>query len=57
MWPNPEFPADLVTFTEEILMESFSFCAVSITISIEVSRENLLFKTSWNLKIPISEKL
>ena len=19
MWPNPEFPADLVTFTEEIL--------------------------------------
>ena len=21
MWPNPQFPADLVTYTEEILME------------------------------------
>ena len=39
MWPNPLFPADLVTFTEEILneklhllkkslMENFIFCAV-----------------------------
>ena len=25
---NPLFPADLVTFTEEILMENFIFCAV-----------------------------
>ena len=28
MWPNPQFPADLVTFTEEILMENSIFCAV-----------------------------
>ena len=25
MWPDPQFPADLVTFTEEILMENFIF--------------------------------
>ena len=28
MWPNSEFPSDLVTFTEEILMVSINFCAV-----------------------------
>ena len=28
MWPNPQFFADVVTFTEEILIENFSFCAV-----------------------------
>ena len=25
MWPNPQFPADLVTFTEEILNEKLHF--------------------------------
>ena len=25
MWPNPQFPADLVTFTEEIFIENFIF--------------------------------
>ena len=25
MWPNPQFPADLVTFTEEILNGKFYF--------------------------------
>ena len=25
MWPNPQFPADLVTFTEEILKGKFQF--------------------------------
>ena len=25
MWPNPQFPADLVTFTEEILKGKFHF--------------------------------
>ena len=25
MWPNPQFPADLVTFTEEILNKNFIF--------------------------------
>ena len=27
MWPNPQETADLVTFTEEILMENLIFCA------------------------------
>ena len=32
MWPNPQFPVDLVTFTEEIFnMENFIFSAVSTT--------------------------
>ena len=25
MWPNPQFPADLVTFTDEILSGKTSF--------------------------------
>ena len=29
MWPNPQFPADLVTFTEEILNVKLNFlCSV-----------------------------
>ena len=28
MWPNPQFPVDLVTFTEEILNGKLHFCAV-----------------------------
>ena len=30
MWPNPQETADLVTFTEEILMENFYFLCSSI---------------------------
>ena len=30
MWPNPQFSADLVTFTEEILNEKFHFLCSSI---------------------------
>ena len=30
MWLNPQFSADLVTFTENPLMENFIFCAVFI---------------------------
>ena len=30
MWPNPQFPADLVTFTKESLMENFIFCALRL---------------------------
>ena len=29
MWPNPQFPANLFTFTEEILKGKLHFCAVS----------------------------
>ena len=34
MWPNPQFPADLVTFSREIWMENFIFvqCILHITI-------------------------
>ena len=28
MWSNPQFPADLVTFTEDILNRKFHFCPV-----------------------------
>ena len=28
MWPNLQFSADLVAFSEEILTENFIFCAV-----------------------------
>ena len=28
MWPNPQETADLVKFTEEILMKNFIFCAM-----------------------------
>ena len=32
MWPNPQFPADLVTFTEEILNGKLHFlCSVEYT--------------------------
>ena len=27
MWPNPLFPANLVTFIEKILNKNFNFCA------------------------------
>ena len=37
MWPNPQFPADLVTFIEEILNGKLHFCAVNVN-------RNLFFK-------------
>ena len=34
MWPNPQFPADLVTFTEEIPNEKLQFlCSVSCKVT------------------------
>ena len=30
MWPNPQFPADLVTFTEEILNARHSHTLIDI---------------------------
>ena len=32
MWPNRQFPADLVTFTKEILNGNFIFCAVLLVL-------------------------
>ena len=31
MWPNPQLPVDLVTFTEEFLMKKIIFCVVIVT--------------------------
>ena len=36
MWPNPQFPADMVTFTEEILNGKLHFLS---SISFEVWRD------------------
>ena len=33
MWPNPQFPADLITFTEEIMNGTLFFCVVHISVS------------------------
>ena len=41
MWPNPQFPGDLVTFTEEILNGKLNFLC-----SENISHEAL---ASWNL--------
>ena len=30
MWPNPQFHADFVTFTEKILNGKLHFCAVKV---------------------------
>ena len=46
MRPNPQFPADLVTFPEEILNGKLIFCAVIFTSWVQYSNEthNLLSK-------------
>ena len=46
MWPNPQFPADLVTFTEEFRNGNFIFCAVYL--------ESTVFSLSWQLQLPNS---
>ena len=43
MWPNPQFPADLVTFTEEILNGKFHFlCGESCKCNGETITDNQL---------------
>ena len=41
MWLNPQFPADLVTFTGEILNGNLIFCAVNGMRNIENLRINV----------------
>ena len=36
MWPNPQFPVDLVAFTEEIINENFIFFSVWRTFQIAI---------------------
>ena len=46
MYPNPQFPADLVTFTEEIINEKVHFLCSDININATRadSKESLLCK-------------
>ena len=48
MWPNTQFPVDLVTFTEEILNENFIFLAVKIICS-AFAKQNLVPNTAGSL--------
>ena len=45
MWPNPQFPADLVTFTKEILNGKLHFF-VQCLLSTEMKK--IIYKTKWN---------
>ena len=47
MWPNPQFPADLSTFTEEILNGKLNFlCSVNPN----VTRLKMHMKQVYNLR-------
>ena len=43
MWSNPQFPADLVTFTKEILNEKLFSCSEDSNNSINVSAKLMHF--------------
>ena len=45
MWPTMQCPVDLVTFTEEILVENFIFWAVRVTFS-EITMKLQLYVTA-----------
>ena len=49
MGPNPQHPADLVTYTEEILHGKLSFCAVSV-----IQFQSDIFKFSLIMECYIS---
>ena len=46
MWPNPQFPTDLVTFTGEILDRKLHFCAVGMKQSQSLLTRLFLMHTS-----------
>ena len=48
MWPNSQFPADLVTFTEEILNEKLHFVRIETT---DFFNQNLKLWSSLNRTI------
>ena len=49
MWPNPQFPADLVTFTEEILNRKFQFlCSDFLEFLSSIMQKNCYFNISKN---------
>ena len=51
MWPNPPETADLVTFTEEILIGKFHFlCSVKIRITVMIYCQHNQHKRLLNYK-------
>ena len=44
MWPNPQFPADLITFTEEILNWKLHFLCSDTDESEHMDTKNLEWK-------------
>ena len=48
MWPNPHFPADLVTFTEEILNEKLNFLSQICSIDSPCSESAKSFQSELN---------
>ena len=60
MWSNPQFPVDLVTFTEKSLMENFIFWALQVkmesfwsTISIWSLNNKPNIKTTIKIMSPV----
>ena len=51
MWSNPQFPADLVKFTEEILNENFIFCAALYLLLWRCDTNQIVVKFSWQQSI------
>ena len=51
MWPNPQFPAALVIFTEGILNRKLHFCATQNGVSESFKRKviNSLIAGKWTL--------
>ena len=52
MWPNPQETADLVTFTEEILMENLILCAVILKIDSQKTSSVAEMNSTKNQKKP-----
>ena len=50
MWPNPHFPADLVTFTEEIRYGKLFFCAVHGFLGTGERSRKQTEKKYWKMK-------
>ena len=51
MWPNSQFPADLVTFTEEILNGKLHILCSVFTCFLEKWWLSFLFFTNWQVDI------
>ena len=49
MWPNPQFPVDLVAFTEEILNEKLHFFIQRLVDLVVLPESQIEFSESWKL--------